>query len=169
MRASARLFRATSDLPTPVSVSCVSWSRSLTHSRQAFDPPFRIRNMLKKNPTGFSEFGPRYWTGTVLHTKMSQTASVLVKRRDPHPLYKKPVLSSSKYLVHDPENKCRAGDRILFEKSRPFSKRKHWLYRVTLARDSASTYLQDNPDVAASIDKSERRVRSEQMADSGRV
>ena len=125
--------------------------------------------MLDKNPTGFNELGPRYWTGTVLHTKAAQTASVLVQRRDPHPLYKKPVLSSMKYLVHDPDNQCRAGDKVLFEKSRPFSKRKHWVYRVTLARDTAGSYLVDNPQVAASIDKTERKVRSENMPASGRV
>jgi ribosomal protein S17 len=52
----------------------------------------------------------------VLHKKMQKTASVVVNYRGPHPIYKKPVLKTKKYLVHDPEDKCAIGDKILFEK-----------------------------------------------------
>jgi small subunit ribosomal protein S17 len=100
---------------------------------------------------------------------MSKTASVLVERRDPHPIYKKLVLKSTKYAVHDPEEKCVAGDKILFEKSRPFSKQKHWIYRATLARNPANEYLTNNPEVAQMLEKSERRARSQESATSGRV
>jgi small subunit ribosomal protein S17 len=43
---------------------------------------------------------------SVVHTKNDKTAAVLVERRDPHPKYKKLVLNSSKYMVHDPESLC---------------------------------------------------------------
>ena len=105
----------------------------------------------------------------MIHSKTPKTAAVLVKRRDPHPLYRKLVVKSKRYQVHDPDQQCVAGDKILFEKSRPFSKTKHWIFRATLAQDSASRFLLDNPDVAAKTEKSERKARSEQMAASGRV
>lgn len=141
MRASLALRRC-SELPLP-----------------PFDPPRRLKTMLEKNPQGFDEFGPRYWTGIgsfflffffsfqssdlspVVHTKNEKTAAVLVERRDPHPIYKKLVLNSRKFMVHDPESMCISGDKILFEKSRPFSKQKHWVFRALLSRDAASEYL----------------------------
>ncbi len=75
-----------------------------------------IRNMIKQNNPGFVELGPRYWTGIVLHKKMQKTASVEVNHYWPHPLYKKGMLRTKKFLVHDPDDSCMEGDKILFEK-----------------------------------------------------
>ena len=44
--------------------------------------------MIRKNPTGFEIFGPKYWTGVVTFTR-ENTAAVLVNRRDPDPKYTK--------------------------------------------------------------------------------
>ena len=92
--------------------------------------PFRLRNMITQNPTGFDVFGPRYWTGVVAHKLMAKTAAVTVNLRTPHPVYKKPVLKSKTYLVHDELGECDAGDRILFEKCRPYSKVVSWAPRA---------------------------------------
>lgn len=125
-----------------------------------FDPPRRLAVMLEKNPHGFDEFGPRYWTGRVLHCKNPKTATCLVERRDAHPLYKKLVLKSTKYHVHDPDGACLPGDKVLFEKSRPFSKKKHWVFRALLKRDPATEYLRAHPEIAAMNVKAERKRRS---------
>ncbi len=74
-----------------------------------------------------------------------------------------------RYMVHDPESTCIPGDKILFEKSRPFSKRKHWVFRVLLARDAAAEYLRTHPEIAAQTEKVERKRRSAAENTSGRV
>lgn len=65
--------------------------------------------------------------GKVVSDKMDRTAVVMVTRFYQHPLYKKRVSRSKKYLVHDPENKCRVGEDVSLMESRPISKRKRWV------------------------------------------
>ena len=43
-----------------------------------------------------------------------------------HPLYKKTVRSTKKYLAHSPLNDVHLGDRVIIEETRPLSKHKHW-------------------------------------------
>jgi len=64
--------------------------------------------------------------GKVVSDKMDRTAVVAVTRFYLHPLYKKRVSRSKKYLVHDPENKCKVGQEVWLEESKPISKRKRW-------------------------------------------
>ena len=64
--------------------------------------------------------------GKVLESKMNKTAVIQVDRRGPHPIYKKYVTQSKKYYVHDPENKCKAGDTISIIECHPKSKLKRW-------------------------------------------
>ena len=40
------------------------------------------------------------------------------------------IRSIKKYHVHDPLERTSVGDKILFEKSRPFSKTKHWIFKA---------------------------------------
>lgn len=63
--------------------------------------------------------------GKVLNTKMGKTAVVLVDRLWQHPLYKKRIKRSKKYLVHD-EVGVKEGDQVVIEESRPISKRKRF-------------------------------------------
>jgi small subunit ribosomal protein S17 len=64
--------------------------------------------------------------GVVVSNRMDKTAVVLVSRLKKHRTYKKYVRSQSKYMVHDPQNSCRVGDRVRIIESRPISKRKRW-------------------------------------------
>ena len=43
-----------------------------------------------------------------------------------HPLYKKFIRRSKKFMAHDENNACRAGDRVSIQECRPYSKRKTW-------------------------------------------
>ncbi|MDY7038961.1 MAG: 30S ribosomal protein S17, partial [Thermodesulfobacteriota bacterium] len=43
-----------------------------------------------------------------------------------HRTYKKYIRSQAKYMAHDPQNRCRLGDRVRIIETRPISKRKGW-------------------------------------------
>lgn len=64
--------------------------------------------------------------GTVVSNKMEKTALILVERLTKHQIYGKYIRRRSKYMAHDPQNKCRIGDQVRIVESRPLSKRKRW-------------------------------------------
>jgi len=64
-------------------------------------------------------------SGKVILTKQPKTAVVEVVRIVAHPVYKKRVKRSKKYLVHD-EVGVKVGDRVNFVASKPYSKLKKW-------------------------------------------
>ena len=64
--------------------------------------------------------------GTVVGTQMDKTAVVKVERRQQHPKFKRYVLRSAKYLVHDEKNQLQVGDKVRIIETRPLSKRKNW-------------------------------------------
>ncbi|MYC80680.1 MAG: 30S ribosomal protein S17 [Acidobacteria bacterium] len=57
---------------------------------------------------------------------MDKTVVVSVERRVPHPLYRRIVTRTSKFLAHDEQNACAVGDRVAIVETRPASKRKRW-------------------------------------------
>jgi len=65
--------------------------------------------------------------GTVVNTKREQTVAVDVKRIAPHPLYKKRIITTKRYHVHDPENQCQVGDFVTLGKCAPISKSKRFV------------------------------------------
>ncbi|MDE2816404.1 MAG: 30S ribosomal protein S17 [Chloroflexota bacterium] len=77
--------------------------------------------------------------GVVVSDKMDKSVVVAVMRVRRHPLYKKTVRSTKKYLAHSPENDVRIGDRVLIEETRPLSKRKHWRVLEVLERGEQAT------------------------------
>ncbi len=64
--------------------------------------------------------------GVVTSNKMKKTIVVSVERRVPHPLYRRIVTRTSKFLAHDEENSCHIGDTVSIVETRPLSKRKRW-------------------------------------------
>jgi small subunit ribosomal protein S17 len=64
--------------------------------------------------------------GLVVGTQMDKTAVVKVERRQQHPKFKRYVLRSAKYLVHDETNQLQVGDKVRIIETRPLSKRKRW-------------------------------------------
>lgn len=65
-------------------------------------------------------------TGVVVSDKMQKTIVVKVTRMKQHPLYKKFVRISKKFMAHDEVGKARIGDLVKIEESRPLSKNKSW-------------------------------------------
>jgi small subunit ribosomal protein S17 len=64
--------------------------------------------------------------GTVTSNKMQKTVVVTVDRQVIHPLYKRVVGRSKKFLAHDEKNQCHVGDMVRIEETRPLSQRKRW-------------------------------------------
>jgi len=64
--------------------------------------------------------------GVVISTKMNKTAVVNVESRYSHPMYSKIMTKSKKYLVHDENENCNDGDKVLIQECRPLSKKKRW-------------------------------------------
>jgi small subunit ribosomal protein S17 len=65
-------------------------------------------------------------TGRVVSNKMDKSITVLVERREKHPVYGKYVTKSSKLHAHDEANECQQGDTVTIKEVRPISKTKTW-------------------------------------------
>tara|TARA_B100001741_G_C16473126_1_gene561075 strand:- start:790 stop:1026 length:237 start_codon:yes stop_codon:yes gene_type:complete len=63
----------------------------------------------------------------VLKTAMDKSAVVSVERLVKHPVNGKYIKRSTKYHVHDENNKCTVGDVIKIKQCRPLSKTKTWV------------------------------------------
>ena len=67
--------------------------------------------------------------GRVVSDKMEKTVVVAVDSVRRHPPYHKQITRTSKFLAHDEENRCKPGDVVRIEETRPLSKRKRWIVR----------------------------------------
>ena len=70
--------------------------------------------------------------GTVVSDKMDKSVVVRVDRIVLHPLYKRYVRRSNKFMAHDEKNACKIGDKVEIVASRPLSERKRWRVRSIL-------------------------------------
>ena len=68
----------------------------------------------------------RIMQGVVVSDKADKTIVVKVERRVMHPLYKKFIRRSKRYLAHDESNAVKVGDLVRIRECRPISKRKCW-------------------------------------------
>ena len=66
----------------------------------------------------------KYQNGVVVSNNMEKSIVVLVEAKYKHPLYKKTVKRSKKYVAHDENNECNIGEFVQIEECRPLSKRK---------------------------------------------
>ena len=64
--------------------------------------------------------------GVVVSDSMDKTVVVLVSRHVKHPKYKKYIIKSKKFKVHDEKNEYKKGDKVIIQECRPISKDKHW-------------------------------------------
>ena len=65
-------------------------------------------------------------TGSVVRVGMDRTAVVEMVWKQRNRLYRKQVRRLTRFMVHDPENRCQLGDTVRIEETRPISKTKHW-------------------------------------------
>ena len=68
----------------------------------------------------------RVLQGVVVSDKGDKTVVVRVERRVMHPIYKKFIKRSKRYMAHDESNTLKAGQIVRIRECRPISKRKCW-------------------------------------------
>ncbi|MEI6789799.1 MAG: 30S ribosomal protein S17 [Myxococcaceae bacterium] len=68
----------------------------------------------------------RVMQGVVTSNKMEKTITVKVTRTVRHPKYHKFLKRHDQYHAHDEQNRCKEGDLVVIEESKPFSKTKSW-------------------------------------------
>ncbi|GAA2519885.1 30S ribosomal protein S17 [Pilimelia columellifera] len=64
--------------------------------------------------------------GLVISDKMDKTIVVEVEDRVKHALYGKVLRRTRKLKVHDEQNACGIGDRVMIMETRPLSATKRW-------------------------------------------
>ena len=64
--------------------------------------------------------------GIVVSDKMDRSIVVKVERTVRHPLYKKVIKRSKRYMAHDQENTGQVGDLVRITECRPLSRHKKW-------------------------------------------
>lgn len=64
--------------------------------------------------------------GRVVSDAGQKAIIVEIETRKQHPLFKKMVKKSKRFMAHDENNECRVGDRVRIMETRPLSKRKRW-------------------------------------------
>ena len=64
--------------------------------------------------------------GVVVSDKMDKSVVVRVERRVKHPVYKKFIRRTKKYVAHDEMNEVKAGDIVRIRECRPLSRSKRW-------------------------------------------
>ena len=64
--------------------------------------------------------------GVVVSDKMNQSIVVRVDRITRHPIYKKIMRRSKRYMAHDQENSSQVGDVVRIMECRPISRNKRW-------------------------------------------
>jgi small subunit ribosomal protein S17 len=77
--------------------------------------------------------------GIVVSDKMDKTITVKVERLMKHPLYKKYIKQSAKFLAHDEAGEAGIGDTVEITETRPLSKNKCWRLSKIITRSAEFT------------------------------
>jgi small subunit ribosomal protein S17 len=64
--------------------------------------------------------------GKVVSNKGDKSIVVAVETMVNHPIYKKRVKRTTKFMAHDAQNQCSIGDTVRIMETRPLSKHKHF-------------------------------------------
>ncbi|MFA0815813.1 MAG: 30S ribosomal protein S17 [Anaerofustis sp.] len=64
--------------------------------------------------------------GKVVSDKADKSIVVAVETMVNHPLYKKRVKRTTRFMAHDEQNQCGIGDTVKIMETRPLSKNKRW-------------------------------------------
>ncbi|MBN1203207.1 MAG: 30S ribosomal protein S17 [Anaerolineae bacterium] len=79
----------------------------------------------------------RRLTGRVIRNSMDKTVVVVVTSTKRHPLYKKVIRTTKKYMAHDESNAIPVGALVQIVESRPISKTKRWAVEAILEAPEA--------------------------------
>jgi small subunit ribosomal protein S17 len=81
---------------------------------------------MSENSTAAPRAQRKVREGLVVSDKMDKTVIVEVEDRVKHALYGKVLRRTRKLKVHDEQNACGVGDRVLLMETRPLSATKRW-------------------------------------------
>jgi small subunit ribosomal protein S17 len=81
---------------------------------------------MSENSTAAPRATRKVREGLVVSDKMDKTVVVEVEDRVKHALYGKVLRRTRKLKVHDEQNACGVGDRVLLMETRPLSATKRW-------------------------------------------
>jgi small subunit ribosomal protein S17 len=81
---------------------------------------------MSDNSTATARAQRKIREGLVVSDKMDKTVVVEVEDRVKHALYGKVLRRTRKLKVHDEQNACGVGDRVLLMETRPLSATKRW-------------------------------------------
>lgn len=73
------------------------------------------------------------FTGTVVSVKTPKTAVVVFSYPYHHRKYKKIIKKTTRLMVHNESEGLKVGDSVRIIKSRPYSKRKHFVVAEVLS------------------------------------
>ena len=76
--------------------------------------------------------------GKVVADNSQKTIKVEIEGIIQHPRYKKYIKRHTRFMVHDPEEKCKVGDIVRIEECRPISKNKTWVVREIVKSSAVS-------------------------------
>ena len=79
--------------------------------------------------------------GEVISNKMTKTIVVRVKRRFPHPEFKKVVTQFNKFYAHDEKGDAKVGDLVRIQECRPLSKTKRWRLVEVVERNAEAVVV----------------------------
>eukprot|EP00897_Mesotaenium_endlicherianum_P005742 jgi/Mesen1/5196/ME000258S04293 len=123
----------------------------------SFSSSFGGTQVLTQKPSSvaFRQKGPlqisavKKIQGYVVGIKAEKTAAVEVTRITPHPKYKKRIVKTKKYQVHDPENRCKVGDFVTLDKCAPVSKTKTFVVSTIRAAKVAGEKMAETIEQTA--------------------
>jgi small subunit ribosomal protein S17 len=72
--------------------------------------------------------------GIIVADRAEKTVTVSVEALVRHPMYKKRVRRSKKFMVHDEGNEARVGDTVRIVETKPLSARKRWRLANIISR-----------------------------------
>jgi small subunit ribosomal protein S17 len=72
--------------------------------------------------------------GLIVSDRADKTVTVAVEALVRHPMYKKRVRRSRKFMVHDEGNEASVGDTVRIVETRPLSARKRWRLANIISR-----------------------------------
>lgn len=92
-------------------------------------------------------------SGKVVSTQMTATVVVSVDSFVSHPLYRKKIRRTRRFLAHNPEDRAKLGDWVTIEETRPLSKLKRWIVVDRKAGGDTKTVTEELAEIDAAINK----------------
>ena len=75
--------------------------------------------------------------GVVVSDKTAKTIVVEIDRTVRHPVYRKVLRRSERYMAHDEKDEAKEGDLVQIVESRPLSARKRWTLEQVVRKANA--------------------------------